>query len=72
MCGLAKGASALGGRQPHVWRGRRGWVSALTHALSWAGLCGSQPVLRGPLLWLGMASIGKAERLERLREGLLR
>lgn len=68
VCGLGKGASALGGRQPHVWRGERGWVSAL----SWVGLCRSQPVLCDPLLWWGMASVGKGERLERLREGALR
>lgn len=61
-CGLGKGASALGGRQSHVWRGQRGWVSALTHALSWAGLCRSQPVLSDPQLWLGMALIDKGER----------
>lgn len=46
---------------PMFWRGERGWVSAL----SWVGLCRSQPVLHNPLLWSGMASIGKGERLER-------
>ena len=71
MCGLGKGTSALSGMQPQVWRGERGWVPAFTQALSWVDLCRSQPVLLNPLLWLGMASLGKAERLERLREGVL-
>ena len=65
VCGLGKGASALGGRQPHVWRGEHGWVSAL----SWVGLCRSQPVLRDPLLWLGMARVRGLKGLEKEHSG---
>ena len=70
VCGLGRGTSALSGMQPQVWRGECGWVPAFTHALSWVDLFRSQPVLLNALLWLGMASLGKAERLERLRGAL--